>query len=177
MADQVIPITLSQVDWTNYLSVSKRLLGRSPATGVDNCPAQLSSISKYLASLAEFKLGRTSDVQSNLRRPGPWLRHFSLSFMVVSSTTTILFFAETTSLDVLSAPAAEDEGRVAILSGTLADWRDAVIICCNPDVPKRLRLLFNTIKRAFDQLGLNDIWFEYRAKDLHDDTYCLEYSP
>lgn len=176
MADRVVPIALSQVAFSDYLSVSKELLGRSVTCGVDSCPAKLSDIARYLASLAEFKLGRTSDVQSNLRRPGLWLRHFSLSFMVLSSTSTISFLAEATSLDVLSA-SAEDEGRVAILSGTLANWRDAVIMCCSPDVPKRLRELFNIMKRAFGQLGLDDLWFEYRAKDLQDKTFYLEYDP
>jgi hypothetical protein len=176
MADQVIPIALSQVAMTQYLSVSQELLGRSPSIGIDNCPAQLSDIAKYTASLAELRAGKEVDSLEVLRSPGPHLHHTFYSFMILSSNSVILRVSEGTSLDTLSAP-AEDEGRVAIFSGNLAEWRDAIIVCCGPNEPKKLRLLFNVVKQAFDKLGLSDIWYEYSAESHKDGTFYLRYNP
>lgn len=176
MADRVVPIALSQVAFSDYLSVSTELLGRSPATGVDRCPAQLSNIAKYTASLCELQAGKVIDSKEALRSRGPWFRHSFYSFLILSSDSVVLRVAESTSLDLISAK-AEDEGRVAIFSGNLEDWRDAVIVCCAPSVPKRLRFLFNIIKQAFGTLGLDDIWYDYRTEKHQDGTLYLRYSP
>ena len=87
----------------------------------------------------------------------------------------ILKIAEGSDLDVISAPAGKS--RAAVVSGTLNEWRDAVIVFCEPGTPKTIRELFNDVKAMLDQLGLADIFHGYSAVSQRDGTFALEYKP
>lgn len=168
MDDRVIPITISNVDWQNYLDITSELLGHSVSKGVDTCgPSKLSDCAKYIASLAEFAVGKEVDAKSALRNQGPALRHISLSFLI--SSPFIREIGEASGLDILSNGA-----DVAIVTGTLRDWREATIMLCNRNQPERLRWIFNEVKRVFDQLGLPDLFFEFNLRDCRDGTFYLE---
>lgn len=172
MDDRVIPIAITNVAWQQYLNTVTELLGKSPSRGVDSCSAKLSDFAKYTASLAEFQMGQELDAKRILRTRGPWLQHTFYSFLILTSNTMILKVAEATDLSILSTKA--DTYRLALVSGTLDKWRDAVILFCDKSGSKRLRLIFNQIKRAFDQLGLQDVFFEFSLRDAGDGTFLLE---
>jgi len=173
MDDQVIPISLSNVAWQQYLSSTSEWLGHCPSKGVDACPSKLSDFAKYTASLGEFQSGHALNAKRTLRTRGPWLQHTFYSFLIMTSGPIILRVAESTDLNVISTKALT--GRASIISGTLDKWRDAIILCCQEDTPKRLRFIFNTIKKAFDQLGLQDVFFEFNLRDAGDGTFLLEH--
>lgn len=170
--DRVAPIALTNVAWQQYLQVCSEILGRSPARGVDASPSKLSDLAKYAASLAEFKAGKAVDAKAQLRRPGPYFQHLFFSFMILSSNSVILEIAENTSLDTISAKA--DKQRLAIVSGNLGEWREAVLTCCSENAPKRLRALFNQVKALFEKLGFGDVWHDYRQKSSSDGTLIVE---
>lgn len=172
MDDQVIPITAVNVDWQRYLSITSEWLGQPPSKGVDSCRSKLSDFAKYTASLGEFMAGKEIEAKRVLRERGPWLQHTFFSFLILTSERNLLRVAETTDLSVLSAQA--EEGRGAVVSGTLDRWRDAIEFGCSEACPKKLRLLFNEIKRVFDHIGLQDIFFDFRIKDAGDGTFLLE---
>jgi hypothetical protein len=173
MEDQVIPITICNIAWQQYLSMISDWLGHPPSRGIDSSSSKLSPIAKYTASLAEFEAGQELDPKRTLREQGPWLRHTFFSFLILTSESTILKVAEITDLDILSVQS--EDGRAAVISGTLDAWRTAVILCCRSTMTRRTRLLFNVIKQTFDHIGLSDLWFEYRATKHQDQTFLLEY--
>lgn len=174
MDDKVIPITVCSVAWQQYLTTIAEWLGQPPSRGLDVCPSKLSNFARYTASLGEFEAQQELDPKRTLRKTeGPWLRHTFYSFLILTSEETILKMAETTDLDIISVKA--EEGRVAVVSGTLDTWHRAVILMCREIVPRRSRLLFNVIKGMFDNIGLRDIWFDYRESGILDGTFLLEY--
>jgi hypothetical protein len=173
--NRVTPITVSAVNWQQYVDTAAELLGHAPSRGVDASPSKLSDFAKYTASLAEFAAKRELDPRGVLRRPGSHLRHLFFSVMVCEKHATILRIAEDESLAVISSSAGKE--RAAILSGTLSEWREAVIAFCDKDSPRDLRELFNEVKRMFDHIGLRDIWHGYQQRKLPDKTYHLEYKP
>jgi len=175
MSDRVIPIALPQVAWEQYLSEIRDMCGRSPASGVDACTSNLSNFAKYTASLAEFQAGKEMDAKPALRRPGPWLQHTFFSFLILTSNANVLRVSESTNLDVISAKAGKQ--RAAVVSGNLSQWREAVILFCNRESPERLRRMFNEIEYRFEQLGLADLWNDYRRDNLSDSTFYLTYDP
>lgn len=172
--DLVIPVILSNVNWTKYLDTAQELLGHYPARGVDASTSKLSDHAKFISSLAEFKLKTELNAKHSLRTPGPWLDHTFYGFLISTSNSAILSIAESTDLAILSSQAVEKGIRAAIVSGTMKQWRDAVIVCCNATATERVRRLFNQIKGMFDSIGLSDIWFEYSLKNLPDKTFLLE---
>lgn len=175
MGDQVIPITICNVAWQQYLSSTSEWLGQPPSRGIDASGSKFCDFAKYTASLGEFEAQRILDPKRTLRSEGPWLRHTFYSFLILTSEQTILKVAETTDLDVISV--GSEDGRVAVVSGNLKSWKDAVIVMCREEVSKRSRALFNTIKEMFDNIGLADIWFDYRASSNQDSTFLLRYDP
>jgi hypothetical protein len=172
--DLVIPVILSNVNWTKYIDTAQELLGYKPTRGVDASTSKLSEFAKFTASLAEFKLKTELNAKQTLRTPGPWLDHTFYGFLVESTASTILGIAESTDLALLSVQSNGKGMRAAIVSGTLKQWRDAVIVCCNATAMERVRRLFNQIKGMFDQIGLADVWFEFSHKSLPDKTFLLE---
>lgn len=173
MDDRVIPIAILSIDWQRYLSTSSEWLDHPPSKGVDSCPSRLSDIAKYVASLGEFLAGKETNAKRVLRERGPWLQHVFFSFMILTSERAILRIAETTDLHVLSSQV--EEGRGAVVSGTLDRWKDAVVLCCGEHSTKRVRLLFNEVKRVFDHVGLQDVFFDFSIKDAGDGTFLLEH--
>lgn len=176
MCDQVIPISISQVAWQQYLSTSKELLGRSISNSIDGYVGELSDIAKYIITLAEFKLNKTLDPKAVLRGQGSWFEHFFLSFMILSSNSVILFIAETTSLDTISSSSTGKQ-RLAIISGSLKSWREAIIICCSQNATVRIRKIFNEIYFCLKKLGLSDLWYDYLPTTLSDNTFYLKHNP
>lgn len=174
--DIVIPAIISNVNWTVYLDTTQELLGHNPARGCDASTSKLSEFAKFTASLAEFKLKTELNAKQTLRTPGPHLNFSFYGFLILSSGSTILDLSESVDLEILSSQTIE-KGRLAIVAGTLRQWRDAVIVCCQPQQKERLRRIFNKIKSLFDQLGLSDIWFEYSTHNLKDGTFYLEFKP
>lgn len=173
--NRVIPIAVSAVNWQQYIDTAADLLGHAPSRGVDTSRSKLSDFAKYAASLAEFSAKQELDPRGVLRRPGPHLRHLSFSVMVCEKHSTILRIAEDGGLAVISSPLKKE--RAAVISGTLAQWREAVIVFCQRDTPRELRELFNEVKRMFDSIGLSDLWHDYRRQGLPDETYFLEFKP
>jgi hypothetical protein len=173
---RVIPIAASAVNWQLYIDTAADWLGHAPSRGVDASSSRLSDFAKYTASLVEFSTKQEIDPRGVLRgRPGPQLHHTFFSVMVREKHATILRIAEAAGLSVLSSSTGRE--RAAIVSGTLAAWRDAVIVFCHKDTPRDLRELFNEVKRMFDHIGLADIWHDYKRRGLPDKTYYLEYKP
>ena len=172
---RVTPIALTRIAWQHYVDLVEKELGHAPSRGVDHCASPLSDFAKYTASLAEFQTQKELDPKQVLRRPGPHLRHTFYSILVTEPPTVILRISEGSDLDVISAPAGKN--RMAVVSGTLDKWRDAIIIFCTPESSANIRGLFNEIKSLFDQLGLADIFYGYGGRTLPDGTVALEYKP
>jgi len=172
---RVTPLALTMVNWQHFVDLANAGLGHSPSCGIDHCTSPLSDYAKYSASLLEFQAGKELDPKRSLRRPGPHLRHTFYSILITEPHGTVLRISEGTDLDVISTPAGKN--RMAVISGTLNVWRDAILIFLTPENPTSIRGLFNEVKAMFGQLGLADIFFDYATVDCHDGTYALEYKP
>lgn len=172
---RVTPIALTNVAWQLYVNNASELLGQAPTRGVDRCSSKLSDYAKYTASLAEFQAAKELDPKQTLRRPGPYLRHTFYSILISETPSTVLRISEDTDLAVLSTQI--EKKRAAIVSGNLEQWRNAVIVCCDPAAGKTIRELFFDVKSMFDQLGLSDLWFNYSTRQQKDGVPGLEYHP
>ena len=64
----------------------------------------------------------------------------------------------------------------SVLSGTLAQWREAVIAGCQTSAEPAVRMAFNAARNIFLGVGLN-VWTDYRVREAPDKTLLLEYKP
>ena len=64
----------------------------------------------------------------------------------------------------------------AVVTGTLAQWRDAVTSGSRPEAGPAVRACLNIIYNLFSGVGLN-VWSDFRSRPAPDQTFYLEYKP
>jgi hypothetical protein len=63
---------------------------------------------------------------------------------------------------------------LAIITGTLAQWKAAVIAGSGPDIEPPVRFVFNRLHGLFKDEQL-DVWSDFRQRPAHDQiTFLLE---
>ena len=62
--------------------------------------------------------------------------------------------------------------QAAVVTGTLAQWRDAVLSGCAKGVPTTVRHCFNKLHGLFTAAGLN-VWPDCTTRSSPDQTYLL----
>ena len=171
----VIPIMVPHFAWTDFLKDAASLCGHSPIHGIDTYPYKLKDYARLIAVLGEFRCGKALDPKQTLQSAGDILQHLHFSYMIHGSTSLIFRIMELTDLKIISTK-MKGKGRVAVVTGTLKQWQDAIINTLNTTSPKNneLRWVFSQCLDFFYQLGLQDIWHDYRKRALQDQTYLLE---
>ena len=62
--------------------------------------------------------------------------------------------------------------QAAVVTGTLSQWRDAVVSGCGKGVPTPVRHCFNKLHGLFIAAGLN-VWGDYTPRSTPDQTFLL----
>lgn len=178
MAGQVSvnPLLASNVAWAAYLNDIATLTGRSPTSGLDSSNLKLKDAARFIASVGEFQSGKEQKPLEVLRNHTNPLKHVFFGFLISGSTSLIFRILELTDLDVTSAR-GKDKGRVAVITGNLQQWKDAIITCLDKQLIRNyeLRWVFNQCLDFLYSAGLRNVFDNYRKSGLEDHTYLLEY--
>ena len=62
--------------------------------------------------------------------------------------------------------------QAAVVTGTLSQWRDAVVSGCSKGVPTPVRHCFNKLHGLFIAAGLN-VWGDFTPRSAPDQTFLL----
>ena len=120
----------------------------------------------YLSTLSV--LGDTDSI-----RDRSILRHIGFSFLCVAADDTIRESLERTDLYHIAFDTKRRGFTGAILSGTLAQFRDAIIECCDASSVTDIRELYNQIYLLLQQAGLRRVW-SVKTKKVIDGTFLIE---
>ena len=101
------------------------------------------------------------------------LRHLGFSFQCVAADDTIRESLERTDLYHIVFDTKRRGFAGAILSGTLAQFRDAIIECCDASSMTDIRELYNQIYLLLQQAGLRRVW-TVKTKKVIDGTFLIE---
>lgn len=118
----VRPIMGSNINWNVFLKDITTLTGLNLVKRIDASGLKLSDYAKYLLALDVFN-GSTENPIDALKNMEAPLNHVSFSFLINGSSALIFKICEKTELSVISRKIKG--GRVAIVTGTLKQWRDA----------------------------------------------------
>ena len=103
------------------------------------------------------------------------LRHLGFSFLCVAAEDTIHESMERTDLDHVVFDTIRRGFSGAILSGTVAVFKDAITECCNSESATDIRELYNEIYLALQSSGLRRIWADTVTKKItSDSTFLVE---
>lgn len=161
----------SEINWGLFLKETSDL---KPLRGVDASGREFSDNARFIAALAEMQGCRNPLVA--LRTTTTLLRHVCYSFLVYSDQKLVNQVRERTDLTLTSIE-ADDDSRISVITGNVAQYRDGAVECCVENAPRNLRLLFDGFVIVLEKLGFEEVFSRYGKRQLTDKTFLLEYKP
>lgn len=153
-------IAKSVVNWQYLVQSLKGFTGVD--LSLDFAAANAHRLTHYITFLEKFT-GRSFDHN---------LKMISCAFVITTDTYDLLDLLVHTELNIVSRPTKGD-GHICIVSGTLLQWRHAVVYACNEDAETECRKTFNRIFAIFEEEGVKSLWDNYVWKTLSDGTGSL----
>jgi hypothetical protein len=145
------------------------MFGHSPASAADRNRRQLNDAERFLSCLAALK-----DPNALVGLAPNLLTHVSFSVLLATSEHDLLDVLEyCAGMPFVSADTVVRGVQAAVVTGTLAEWRDAVISGCQASVECSVRALFNKILSIFEAANLN-VWTDCARRQSKDNTLLLE---
>lgn len=169
---KVFIIGKTQVDFNTLYSVSKQILGRSVSRVLDEAKAEAKVPSGYIPVLMEFKTPGTKPVAA-LRNPGFTLLHVHYTFLVVSTPEIVSDIQQQTNLQLISEK-SQTGLSLAIITGSLDQWRSAIINGLSDSCGFGLRSFLDNCLIEFDKEGLGPIFQDYDRVTQSDNTFGLK---
>lgn len=170
MKSLAILVQQPAIDFTKFLSVSHEMFGYSPSAAADASHKQLSDSERFLSCLAAMQ-----DKNAPVALPPHLLAHVSFSVLVAISDRDMIDILQYCSTMPFTVADTIVRGiQAAVITGTLSQWKIAVLSGCGPKVQPSVRHLFNIILSIFESTNLG-VWGDCtRRNSRDDDTLLLE---
>jgi len=170
MNPEVLLINRPAIDFQRFLGVSYEVLGYSLCAASDQSPRDLADAERFLSCLAALR-----DQKASVGLPPKLLTHVSFSALIVADERDMLDILECCAgMPFVTADTLARGVQVAVVSGTLGQWRDAVKSGSSLEVEASVRHCFNKIHHLFSAEGL-DVWADFNMRDAPDHvTFLLE---
>lgn len=170
MKPEAIIICRPDVDASTFLGVALKVLGHSPAASADASGLMLSDVGRFLSCLASLRNPK-SGVELNPKL----LPHVTFSVLIVADEPDMLDVLECAAgMPFVTVETTLRGVLLAVVTGTLAQWKAAVIAGSSCDVEPAVRFVFNRLHGLFKDERL-DVWGDFRQRSAHDQvTYLLE---
>ena len=167
MRTSAVLIQTPAIDFDTFLGLSQEALGYSPSEGVDASPVDRSNAERFLACLASLRSRKSSAVTG-------LLTHVSFSVLAAAGERDMLDILQAVSgMPFVVADTVVRGVQLAVITGTLAQWKNAVASGSAHDSQVDVRAFFNVVLGLFEAAGMN-VWKDFENYPLHDHTFYLE---
>ena len=167
MNPDCVLIQTPSIDFRTFIGLSHKVLGRSPAAQSDACRRELSDAERFLSCLAAMR-----DERAPVGLSPHLLKHVSFSAFIGADERDMLEILQLAAMPFVVAETIVRGVQAAVVTGTLAQWRDAVVSGCSKGVPSPVRRCFNKLHGLFVAAGLN-VWQDYTPHGTADQTFLL----
>ena len=155
-----VPSLVKSVEAATRESLTSRLASsRHPDADVPNL-------------LAVLSLMQTKAVHP-LRECGSLTAHAHFVFQIAISSETLYDLLERNDFKITVCCDVPGDNKLAVISGTVKQFKDTAIECCTPQQPKGLRELMSDLVRFFITEGLGDVFYDLNKKPSADGTLLL----
>ena len=169
MKPNAVLVNQPSFDFKTLLGLSDHALGYRPTEKVDSSHAEVSDVARFISCLAAIR-----DPKSRAGLIPNLLSHVSFSVFLVCEDRDMTDVLQcTTGMSAVVADTVARGVQVAVISGTLAQWRDAVTNGSTASTEPQVRACFNAIHVIFESAGM-DVWTDYCVHDAEDTTFYLE---
>jgi len=168
MLPDAVLVQVPSIDFRTLIGLSHKVLGRSPAAPSDACRRELSDAERFLSCLAALR-----DEQAPVGLSPHLLKHVSFSAFIGADERDILDILQLCSgMPFVVVETIVRGVQAAVVTGTLSEWRDAVVSGCSKSTPTPVRHCFNKLHGLFTAAGLN-AWGDYTPRGAADQTFLL----
>jgi hypothetical protein len=157
------------VDFGTFLSVSRDALGFNPADSCDSSARELSDAERWLSCLAAM-----TEPHAKAGLMPTLLTHVQFSVLIaVDERDALSVFQVAAGMPFVVADSVQRGIMIAVLTGTLAQWRDAVKTGTATENNTSVRTFYGNVLRRFEEAGLGNVWQEFSRRTVAG-LLCLE---
>jgi len=168
MMPDCVLIQVPAVDFRTFIGLTHEVMGRSPAAAADSSRRELSDAEKFLSCLASLR-----DEKAGVGWPPYLLSHVSFSAFIGADDRDMLDILQCcAAMPFVTTETSVRGVQIAVVTGTLAQWRDAVASGCQKTSESSVRRCFNKLYGLFTAAGLN-VWGDFQARQSPDQTFLL----
>ncbi len=170
MSVSVVLVLQPSVDFTVLVDLLNRMLGYNPAKASDSNRLKQSDAEKLLSILSSM-----SDRETVAGLQPTLLAHASFSVLIAADERDLLDILECAAgMPFVKAETTVRGLYAAFITGTLAQWRDAVKTGATQKQDRTVRDCYCKIMGLFEQAGLASAWKDFTIEPLRDNTFILE---
>ena len=170
MGPQSVLIQQPVISMNTLMGACAQMFQHNVAEAVDKDQRKLADAEKFLSVLKAMQQpGAPVGLSPDL------LGHVTFSVLTVATTWDMLeVFAVCSGLQQVLAETKERDIVVAVTTGTLGQWRDAVVLGCNDQQKPLIRESFNQLHSVFVSNGLSAVWRDFDQRQSTDkQTFLL----
>lgn len=170
MVPQSVLVSQPAVALQNLVGACSEIMSYNVAEAVDSSVRKLSDAEQFLSVLAAIR-----NPGSPTGLPPDLLPHVKFSVLTVADERDMLdVFAVCSGMDTVMGETKIRGIAVAVISGTLDQWRDAISRGCSDRQLPPIRAGFNQLHGLFVSAGLGSIWKGFRQRESVDrQTFLL----
>lgn len=158
------------IDFGTFLGISREALGYSPADASDGSARELSDAERWLSCLAAMH-----DTQAAVGLVPTLLTHVMFSVLIVVDDRDALgVFSIGAGMPFVVAETVNRGTLLAVMSGTLSQWRDAVKTGTAIRHETNVRAFYCKVLVRFEEAGLGHVWQDFERKATPDRLFYLE---
>lgn len=170
MSPSVVLIVQPSIDFSTLLTVGHKLLGYSMSAKVDQSRLEHCDVERLTSCLAAM-----NDAQAPAGITPNLLHHASYSALICADERDMTdILAAASGMHFVVADTVMRGAVLAFVTGTVAQWRDAVKSGATPAAEHNVRFCYSAILHLFQQQGLGNVWSDFNHKPMDDGTLCLE---
>lgn len=157
------------IDFATFLGLTHTALGYSPASASDATRRPMSDAERFISCLEALRDPKaTAGLRLNL------LTHVSFSVLIAADERDVVEILECAAgMPFVGTETVRRDVRILVVTGTLAQWRDAVVTGSN--AKGAAQACYCKIMGLFEAAGLN-VWSDCKKKQTADPRlFLLEY--
>lgn len=169
MSSHAVLIQQPSIDFTQFLGMSHEMFGYAIGAKADASHKQLTDTERFLSCLAAMQ-----DEEASVSLPPNLLTHVSFSVLVAIDNREMLDVLTCCSkMPFVVADTVARGIQAAVITGSLSQWRRAVLSGCRVEAQPSVRELFNKILSIFEAACLN-VWSDCHKRAGPGNTLLLE---
>jgi hypothetical protein len=169
MVPQSVLIQQPVISMDTLMGACSQMFDHNVAEAVDRDHRKLADAEKFLSVLEAMR-----QPGAPVGLPPDLMGHVTFSVLTVATTWDMLgFFAVCSGLQQVVADTKERDIVVAVTTGTLGQWRDAVVFGCSEYQNPVIRESFNQLHSVFVSNGLTSVWRDFDQRTSTDQQTFL----